>query len=140
MIFHCPVQISYVYLNEIKVVVVLNISGSLDKSPVDYQRNRKKLQSTGSTLAWWNIFSIFDTIAVSLIRNLDKTSTKLLSKSAPYISAFFTDTPECFAVQLNTICSLLGLLISITGWCGKNQKCPGLAFFSSALLAKSHSI
>ena len=65
--------------------------------------------------------SVTATMAIGYFRNLTKGPTKLLVRSGLVSSISFKETPSYLAAASNTMRTFPGLLMLMTGWCGRYQ-------------------
>ena len=128
-------------LAQLGVETLLNRCTAIISSPgctarllFGHQRNRRALQSLGTTFAWWNIASTSAMKATASCQKRVSTPTREFVRSGPCKSFLFKELPRYLAEQSNKMWTFPGLARWNTAWWGRYQVFPGTqvggAFFA----------
>ena len=111
------------------------------RSPFGHQRNCKGLQSSGTSLTWWDMVPTTAKTTTASCWKQVSTPTREFVRSSPCKSLSFKELPQCLAEELKTVEIFPGLAGWKTAWRGRYQVVPGIpidgAFFACPFWRRS---
>ena len=111
------------------------------RSPFGHQRNCKGLQSSGTSLPWWDMVPTTAKRATASCRKQVSTPTREFVRSSSCKSLSFKELPQCLAEELKMMQIFPGLAGWKTAWRGRYQVLPGIpidgAFFACPFWRRS---